>query len=313
MTRPPARQKFSTDAASGDAVAFAGATRLRTDLATKLRVIRRLTGDKFSASRGYDLRKPISKARARTIARYFDLAVELTARPHTLYAPKRGEKREAFAYTGQDHYPRFQVAIVHTPDEVASYSFEVDRTRPKGARFIVTNERTRERSWHIPARVFLDENEQLFDEDHDTPAEFFESVIEEYAERGQVYVIEAGEFHMWGNAGTPRTVGEKLAELFKTYGAGNFDPLDRNSHFVGNWFRGVQVYSPAEFGPYLDDRIINAAARQTTWNLRPGEHFRQLRSGDIGHFYRGRLLQVFPRSGFEIATPEFGLIKPRDE
>lgn len=273
---------------------------MRTDLATKLRTIRRLTGDKFTAAKGYDLRKPISKARARTINRYFQLAVELTARPHAIYHPGkiRGAKSEAFEYTGQKGYPRFQVAIVHTPDETAKYAFEVDRTRPKGARFVMTNQRTGERSWHIPARVFLDENELLFDEDQDIPPEFFEGIIEEYAERGQVYVIEAGESHMWGNAGTPRSVGEKLSELFKTYGAGNFNPADPNSHFVGNWFRGVQVYSPDDFSPYMLDRMKAGVERQTKTGMRPGEHFRQLRSGDIGHFYRGTLIQVFPREGF---------------
>lgn len=285
---------------------------LRTDLGTKLRVIRRFTGDKFSAARGYDLRKPISKARARTIQRYFDLAVELTARPHKLFKPGRGQKVEAFEYTGQKSYPRFQVAIVHTPDEIADYSFEVDRSRPKGARFIVTNERTQERSWHIPARIFIEGNEHLFDEDYDTPPEFFEAIIEDYAERGQVYVIEAGEFHMWGNAGTPKSVGAKLAELFKTYGAGKFDPTDKNGSFIGNWFRGVQVYSPDEFMPYMNDRIIANVARSERWGLRPGEHFRQLRSGDIGHFYRGTLLNIFSRSGFETATREHGLIKADD-
>jgi hypothetical protein len=285
----------------------------RTDLATKLRLVRRYTGDKFSAARGYDLRHPLSKSRARTIAKYFDLIAELTSRPHTLYKPQRGEKREAFAYTGQIHAPRFAVAIVETPQPNDRYAFSLDRSRPKGSRFTVTNRRTGERATHIPAGAFLDENEALYDEDAELEAAFFEGVISDYTDgRNVVLVIEAGESHMWGDAGTPRTTGEHLAQLFKTYGAGNFSPFDPASHFIGNWFNGVKVYSPDEFAPIIGAAIPKAAERQRTWNLRPGEHFRQLRSGDIGHFYKGRLLQTFPRSGFETATREHGLIKPRD-
>ena len=286
----------------------------RTLLSEKLRIVRRSTGKKFSAAKGYDLRHPISKGRVRTIAKYFDIIAELTARPHTLYRPKKGEKREAFAFTGQSHAPRFDVAIVETPQE-GGYTFGIDRSLPKGGRFVVTNKRTRERTTHIPASVFLDENEALYDEDAELSPEFFADVIREYASetRNVAFVIEAGESHMWGDAGTPETVGEHLSILFKTYGAGNFNPFDPASHFIGNWFNGVKVYAPGEIIAIMNERLGPAAERQRTWNLRPGEHFRQLRSGDIGHFYKGRLLQTFPRTGFETATPEHGLIKPRDE
>jgi hypothetical protein len=114
----------------------------------------------------------------------------------------------------------------------------------------VTNRRTGERATHIPAGAFLDENEALYDEDAELEAGFFEGVISDYTDgRNVVLVIEAGESHMWGDAGTPRTTGEHLAQLFKTYGAGNFSPFDPASHFIGNWFNGVKVYSAPTNSP----------------------------------------------------------------
>lgn len=265
------------------------------DLRSKLALVRRFTGDRFSAAKGYDLRKPLSRARARTIGKYFDMIVELTSTPHKIIVPPRGGKREAFEFTGQIHHPKFVKAIVRVPDPEARYSFSIDRTRPRGSRFVMTNRRTRERSWHIPAAAFLDENENLYDEDEDIAPEFFEMVLEEYAERGEVYLIEAGDFHMWGSAGHIRRVSEKLSELFKQYGAGNFDAYDKNSHFIGNWFRGVQVYSDAsDFRPYLEDRVAAEGRRLQERGLAPFTHFRILKSGDIGRFYQGRLVQTMP-------------------
>lgn len=257
--------------------------------------MRRFTGDRFSAAKGYDLRKPMSRARMRTIGKYFDMITELTSTPHKIIIPAKGTKRETFEFTGQIHHPKFVRAIIRVPDPEARYSFGIDRERPKGSRFVMINRRTRERSWHIPAAVFLDENENLYDEDEDVAPEFFEAVLEEYAERGEVYLIEAGDFHMWGSAGHIRRVSEKLSDLFKQYGAGNFDPFDKNSHFVGNWFRGIQVYSDArDFRPYLEDRVAAEGRRLQERGLAPFTHFRILRSGAIGRFYQGRLMETLP-------------------
>jgi hypothetical protein len=273
-----------------------GRQKVLRSLADKLKIVRKYTGDRFGAGRGYDLRKPMSKARQRTIGKYFDMVTELTSTPHKIIEPARGTKRETFEFTGQIHHPKFTKAIIRIPDPTARYTFSIDKTRPKGSRFTVINRRTREKSWHIPAAVFLDENENLYDEDEDIDPDFFESVLEEYAERGEVYLIEAGDFHMWGSVGSIERVSGKLSELFKQYGAGNFDQFDKNSHFIGNWFRGVQVYSDArDFRPYLEDRVAHEVNRLTerygndAGNFR-GRHFRILKSGAIGEFYQGRLI-----------------------
>lgn len=263
------------------------------DLSHKLRSIRRFTGDRFSAAKGYDGRKALSRSRLRTINRYFVMVQELTGRPHKVIVPPKGGKREAFEYTGQAHHPKFTKAIVHISDPVASYSFALDKTRPKGSRFVVTNRRTREKSWHIPAAVFLDENELLYDEDEEIDPTFFADVLEEYAERGEIYLIEAGDYHMWGSAGSIERVSEKLSDLFKQYGAAHFDHTDKNSHFIGNWFRGVQVYSDArDFRPYFEDRIKAEAKRVKERGLEPFTRHRVLKSGAIGTFRHGKLVNV---------------------
>lgn len=234
---------------------------------------------------------------------------ELTGRPHKVITPARGAKRETFEFTGQLHHPRFVKAIVHLPDPEARYRFDIDKTRPRGSRFVMTNVRTREKSWHIPAAVFLDENENLYDEDEDISPEFFADVLEEYAERGEVYLIEAGDYHMWGSAGHIERVSNKLSDLFKQYGAGNFDAYDKNSHFIGNWFRGVQVYSSInDFAPYFDDRIKAEARRLQERNLQPFTKHRILKSGAVGTFYQGQLIDVQrpARSGKVYACPTCG-------
>lgn len=274
-----------------------------TDLADKLRTVRRFTGDKFSAARGYDARKPMSKARARTIARYYEAIKELTGRAHMLVTPKRGEKREMFEFTGQARFPRFVKAIIVKPIAADPYTYTVDKTRPKGSRFILVNKRTRERSWHIPAHVFLDENEALYDPDADIEPQFFEDVLNEYAVQGPntAYMIEAGDYHMWGSAGDIPTVSAKLSELFKNYGSDIFDADDKSSHFIGNWFRGIQVFTEHESRTYREERANAAVTRIREFNKQAGrqvrqygQSFRVLKSGDIGEFVFGKLVRIIP-------------------
>jgi hypothetical protein len=272
-----------------------------TDLSDKLRTVRKYTGDRFGVARGYDARKKMSRARTRTINKYYEMIVGLTDRPHKIFIPKKGQKRETFAYTGQIHAPKFVKAIVVVPNAEDKFTFSINKDMPKGSRFVVQNRRTKERSWHIPASVFLDENEQLYDENEDIEAAFFEAVLEEYAERGDnlVYMIEANEHHMWGAAGGIPTVAAKLSDLFKQYSAGVFDARDKNSHFIGNWFRGVQVFGHDEGVNYQMERAQHTSDKIDEFNARAGvvvkrwgEHHRLLKSGDIGIFIQGKLVQV---------------------
>lgn len=287
---------------SGDLV------RRDVSLSDKLRTIRRVTGKAFSTERGYDLRKGISKARARTIDKYYEMLVELTARPHQVITPPKGAKREAFEFTGQKKHPRFTKAFVHTPDPDAAYRYELDRARPKGSRFVQVNRITGERMWHIPAEVFIDVaaeyGEDIFAEGEEPDGSFFSEVIREYGEDGEVYVIQNGNYHMWGTAGTPDSVGDELAKLFRNYGAQMFNERDRNSHWIGNWFRGVEVFSDAyDFQPYFEDRVRAQARRAEARGSTSTQKIRRLKSGDIGLFDRGRLIQTIPSSSVKPTRP----------
>lgn len=296
----------------------------RKALRDQLRIVRRYTGDKFSDDRGYDAgsakREGMSRARIRTVERYFNRIQELSDRPHRVYGGGRDkptksgsawrphEKREAFAFTGQKGFPRFQVAIIPIPVPTDPYAFDLDMTRPEGSRFVMVNQRTGERSWHIPVEVFVWENPQLWDEDEALEAEFFEDVLDRYAEKGprHTYVIEAGEYHMWGSSGKIPKVAEELAKLFKNYGAGNFDAYDRNSHFIGNWFRGVQVYSnPDEFAAYAMRQAEKRAKfyRERRPGMDPFTRYRGLNDGSLGVFNRGELIQrVRPAGRYQCPT-----------
>lgn len=265
-----------------------------SDLGSKLRLVRRFTGDRFSAKRGYDMRGKMSKARQKTIARYFQVIQELTAKPHIVITPPKGGKLEAFEYTGQRGHSKFVKAIVTLPDPGGRYKFEIDRLRPKGSRFILINRTTREKSWHIPADVFYDVEPDLgFDLDEDLPPEFFADIIEEYGYPGRIYMIEAGEHHMWGDAGPPARVGAKLAQLFVQYGAGHFDSSDRNSHFIGNWFRGVSVFHQADAITYGQSRFAERARSRAERRaqgltvLPTGHKWRPMINGMLGEFING--------------------------
>ena len=267
-----------------------------------LETVRRYTGNRFSAAKGYDLRKPMSRKRVLTIERYFEMVQEMTTRPHQLVKPKKGEKREAFAFTGQSAFPRFEYAFLPIVDPASKFTYEIDKSRPRGSQFVVIDKCTKERMTHIPADLFVSEyytasdGENLWDEEEVDPS-FFADVIEEYAERSGVMMIEAGEFHMWGTAGGPERVSEKLSELFRSYGASNFDPFNKNSHYIGNWFRGVQVFTNDVGGRYYEDRLNNRIEYLATkygaeaHNM-VGRKIRRLKSGDIGEFVNGELKHV---------------------
>ena len=287
-----------------------------------LETVRRYTGDRFSAAKGYDLRKPLSRRRVKTIEKYFSMVEELTSRPHRVITPRKGEKKETFAFTGQDSHPRFTKAIVVIPDATQSYRFEIDKSRPKGSQFTIINKRTKERMFHIPAELFVEEfyeqsdGDDLWDHEEIDPA-FFEDVLDEYAERGGVMMIEAGEYHMWGSAGHPRRIAEKLSSLFKQYGASNFDQFNKNSHWIGNWFRGVQVFGDAQAGVYATERFYHELKRLEDRygdraNQFMGRKIRPMSNGRIGEFYQGELQgsigirELYERQGM---TPP--VLKPR--
>lgn len=283
--------------------------------------MRRFTGDKFSAKRGYDLRKPLSKARARTINKYFTMIEELTSRPHKIIVPPKGTRKEIFEFTGQKSHPRFSRAIVTIPDPNVSYTWEIDKSQPKGSQFVLINKATKERLWHIPAEMFdakYEENfgENIWDEEELSP-QFFADVLEEYAAQDQVYMIEAGEFHMWGTAGHIGRVSEKMAELFKQYSHDRFDRYDSNSNWIGNWFRGVQVYGMASAGSYIDDRLNHEVKRlQERYGDRASDMMfrktRVLKDGSVAEFYQGKVVGTpIPRAKIPGYDPRNKLHQPK--
>lgn len=266
---------------------------MASDLRKKLDKVRRFTGDRFSAGRGYDARKTLSKKRQKTIERYFDAITELTAREHLLYKPKRGEKKEVFEYTGQKGYGLFNVGIIHKPDSNAHYTFDFDRERPKGSRFQVINKNTGERSWHVPADPFWE-----FDGDEDELREYYGDLLDEYAEDAEVFLINAGEHHMWGSAGGADFVADKLADLMNQYGSRYFDPFNKNSNHINNWFRGMTAYaSDRDVAAYLDERAEHQEKQQAKYNYHMvgtdrgnvRSRVRILRDGSIANFVDGKL------------------------
>lgn len=266
---------------------------LAADYGANLRLIRPYTGKNFSTAKGYNGSKRASVRRARTVARYAHVTEELLSRDHVVYVPPKPAKREAFIYTGQEDFRQFTKAIVFRPSKAAKLKFEIDQDRPEGSRFVVTNRKTGETSWHIPDTPFWDILPEYDEELEDFNPEHFERVLRDHAEDGDTFMIQAGDHHMWGSAGNLEKVGEKLADLFKQYGDSYHDAANSNSHNIRNWFRGITVYSrDEELRPYLHER-----GEERVRALRAAElpvhnytiRLRLLKNGDIGLYIGGRL------------------------
>lgn len=231
----------------------------RAELRQMVRVLRNHTGG-FDSRDGYGLNQKFNGGKARAIRRYYNKLSEIMARPVTHYFPKtRKEKREAFEFTGQTGFPKFDVALVHKPDENAEWKFELDETRPKGSQFVPYNVATGQRFYHIPSKAFLDietlpadflawlaeeygeDPHDLVEEDNDT--QLFERLIEYYANDADFFLIQAGESYMWGAGGGREKVAEKIRKIIRNYGPNLFNANDTKSSYYGNWFRGVTAFT----------------------------------------------------------------------
>lgn len=274
------------------------------DIRKKLEAVRAVTGDAFSAAKGYDLRKPLSKRRIKTIEHYYEVLVDLTSRAHVVYTPKKGEKMEAFQFTGQTGMPRFTKAFVHKVDPDAKLSLVMDKARPKGSRFVAFNRRNGQAYYHIPASAFLAHDDEDLEAEGYDPGEFYADVLREYAEDAEMFMINAGPHYMWGSAGQHDLVGQKVADLFRSYGAGQFDSGDKNSHYYGNWFGGVTAFTRAQDAfPYMRERVRADAKRREERHITTPEKYRILKSGDIGVFLNGRLIRTVPSAKVEPYDP----------
>lgn len=275
------------------------------DIRKKLEEIRKVTGSYFSAKNGYDLRKGLSKRRIKTIEKYYEVLEDLTSREHVEYKPRKGEKREAFAYSGQSHTPRFDRAFIHKVDPDADLTFVLDKHRPKGSRFISYNKKTGQSYYHIPADAFLGVQDDDLEEAGEEAEDFYEDVLREYAEDAELFLINAGNNYMWGSSGQHNAVAKKVADLFRNYGAGNFDPTDKNSHFYGNWFNGVTAFTrAADAYPLIRERYTANEKRKEERHILTDDKIRVLRSGDLGLFRNGRLYQTVRRGDVEPYAPK---------
>lgn len=256
------------------------------DIRKKLEALRRVSNDGFSPAKGYDMRKPLSRSRIRTIEKYYDKLRELESRPHIRYKPKRGEKTEVFEYTGQKGMPKFNVGFVHKPNPEAKLKFTIDKSRPKGSRFVPLDTKTQQRYYHIPANVFLMADDAIFPD-----------IIRHYAPDAEFFLIQAGEAYMWGAGGGPDKVSEKINKILTNYGASMFNANDRKSSYYGNWFRGVTGFTDRyDSFPMMSEAADRARKRRQKYKLKepaPGERelkYRMLKDGSVGTFQNGELI-----------------------
>jgi len=216
----------------------------KSSLKTELAVVRRYTGDKFTPAKGYDARR-LNFGQRMAVLKYFNKIQQLTAKPFVEYTPRRGEKTEAFNYTGQKGYRAFTKAIVYHPDPTHKISFEVDKSLPKGSRFTVVDSgpknapRSPSRYFQIPARYFVANWEDYAD----TFEEYIQLILDEYAPGAELFLIKAGDGYMWGAGKGRSNLAAKLTELMQNYSAAFYDPNNKQSSYFGNWFQGVMAFT----------------------------------------------------------------------
>lgn len=208
----------------------------------QLKKIRAFTGETFTPAKGYAINRKPNFGQRMTVMRYFNKIEELTARPYMTYKPKRGEKTEVFGYTNQIGWRKFNIAIVPQFNPRAELVPVFDKSRPRGSHFMVVDKRpgSGQRMVIIPAKAFVNWNEGL---DPDTDTSFYEAVIEQYAEDASFFLIQNGSNFMYGSGGQKRDIANKLKSLMNNYSATMFNPNDKNSHFIGNWFKGIYAFT----------------------------------------------------------------------
>lgn len=283
-----------------------------------LRLVRRFTGDAFQPAHGYDARKPLNFGRRMAVLKYANKITELTSQPTDTYRPKRGEKTEAFEYTGQKGYRKFTVALVPKVNQASRQSYFIDRSRPRGSRFTVVDRSSGQRYYHIPGRLFLadagnilsnaDFLEWLDTMGYGDPAGLDPDELEDlhdqylidtYGEDAEFFIIQAGDSYMWSSGGDRRTIKTKIQGIKEKYGDVYFNAANPNSNHYSNWFRGVLAFTDRFDGHKLLTRGFAAKAKRaekyhiTTeqkWRILDGENYPSSRSGHwVAGFTNGKM------------------------
>lgn len=283
------------------------------DVRKLLPLVRRYTGDHFTPKNGYHAGKPLNFGQRMAVLKYAEKIEELISRPVVEYRPKRGEKTEAFEYTGQKGFRFFDRALVHKPDPDAELEFSIDKSRPKGSRFVPINKKTLQRYYHIPAKVFLDIDflpDEFIEwlivekgEDLDEIAEeiLFEYLIEWYSEDAEFFLIQAGESYMWGAGGSRDAVAEKIQTIVNNYGPSLFNANDKKSSYYGNWFKGVTAFTNRfDAFPMIAEAQRKKRERQEKYRLKGDSKWRMLKDGSFGRFEGGRLMERVYLHGREL-------------
>lgn len=282
------------------------------DVRKLLPLIRRYTGDHFTPANGYAMNKPLNFGQRMAVLKYAEKIAELTAKPFVTYRPKRGEKTEAFSYTGQSGFKYFDRAIIHKPDPNAELTFTIDRKRPKGSRFVPVNKKTGQRFYHIPANVFLDPDflpsefltwleDQGEDVEEIAEDVLFEYLLEWYSGDAEFYLIQAGESYMWGAGGSKEAVAEKIQTIINNYGPSLFNANDKKSSYYGNWFKGVTAFTNRfDAFPMIAEAQKRKRERAEKYKLKGDAKWRVLKDGSFGRFEGGKLTERLYLVGGEL-------------
>ena len=291
----------------------------------QLEIVRQYTGDAFKAKKGYRANMKPNFGQRMAVRKYYNKIAELTAIDTVTYTPKKGEKAEAFAYTGQTGFRKFTKAIIRKISPQQKLKFQVDKSRPKGSRFVVTDTATGRQFVNIPAYVFepefydpefydyiagafgfADTQEAVdyiggltTDESDDLYSEY---IFSKYAPEAKFFLINAGESYVWGSGGNRQDIAAKMRKYKETYSATNFDANDKRSSYYGNWLRGVTAFRTRfDIIERIGEAQASRAAYRKKFMMSQDKNYRMMKNGLLGVFVDGQLTEsivpTWERSG----------------
>ena len=220
----------------------------------------------FSASEGYDLRKPLSSAKKAKINRYFEEYERLTSRPHYKYTPRKKSRLET-AQKFSQHDPGFKgvrsAYIITDGEEVPEIRFTKDESKMyfKFGPMKV-------------APLFIDPMALATD-----IKSAVETVTEGFPEN-TLYTVMAGAFEIYGQFNSASSIVGKIEQLQSMYS----DPFKNN--YWENWLTGIKAYETDDTVDIADYIQIQSKRREEIKKLKRRQQRERKKTREAYHARR---------------------------
>lgn len=197
----------------------------------------------FRGAEGYDLRKPwkdLPKYQRAKLRRYFNIIDPLTAHPFKAVRPRRKDRLKTLQkFSGQTDFPKgMTTAIVPVADPTEKLEVKYSKDNKKVHNIMEGN----------VGRTIIEFISDILIND---PSLAVNLAIAQLPSDTRRLMLMAGD-HL-----IARPIGANFDSLLQAvqyyqgrYGTDNFDPRNKNSHYFGNWMKGIYTYQFKELGTW---------------------------------------------------------------